>query len=65
MTIRKGAFPDTVSQPVRQLLEEFYHLSNAASSHNEHEKGMYLTVHLLISQRTLPYPIHSVTHSSV
>ncbi|GAB1318552.1 hypothetical protein MFIFM68171_08762 [Madurella fahalii] len=38
MTIRPGAFPDTVSEPVRQLLETFYRLSNAASSHNEHEK---------------------------
>jgi hypothetical protein len=49
MTIRNGAFPDTVSQPVRQLLEDFYHLSNAASSHNEHEKGTYHTIHILIT----------------
>jgi ketosteroid isomerase-like protein len=38
MSIKPNAFPDTVSAPVRKLLEEFYHLSNAASSHTEHEK---------------------------
>lgn len=38
MTILPNAFPDTVSTPVRNLLTEFYHLSNAASSHNEHDK---------------------------
>lgn len=38
MTFKPGAFPDTVSAPVRQLLERFYHLSNAASSHTQHEQ---------------------------
>ncbi|KAH6614678.1 hypothetical protein B0J18DRAFT_439904 [Chaetomium sp. MPI-SDFR-AT-0129] len=38
MTILPGAFPETVTEPVRELLEEFYRLSNAASSHTQHDK---------------------------
>ncbi|KAK4221446.1 hypothetical protein QBC38DRAFT_522345 [Podospora fimiseda] len=38
MTVKSDAFPDTVSPPVRALLEEFYRLSNAASSHTQHKK---------------------------
>ena len=39
MTIRKNAFPETVSQPVRDLITEFYRLSNAASKHTDHDAG--------------------------
>lgn len=39
MTIKDGAFPDTVSSGVKKLMEEFYHLSNAASTHTQHEKS--------------------------
>jgi len=57
MTVRPDAFPDTVSQPVRQLIEEFYRLSNAASSHTENEKGMYpptyLTVQYVVDKDSL------------
>ena len=38
MNVKPNAFPDTVSAPVRKLLQDFYHLSNAASSHTEHKK---------------------------
>ena len=37
MTILEGAFPETISPEVKALFEEYFYLSNAASSHNEHK----------------------------
>lgn len=39
MTILPGAFPDNFSPDVKALVEEYFHLSNAASSHNDHDAG--------------------------
>jgi len=44
MTILEGAFPETISPEVKALLQEFFHLSNAASSHNEHEASMLISL---------------------
>jgi hypothetical protein len=40
MTIRDGAFPDNISAPVKELIESYIHLSNAHSTHTDHEKGI-------------------------
>ncbi|KAF7910106.1 uncharacterized protein EAE98_010904 [Botrytis deweyae] len=37
MAILPGAFPDNVSSEVKAFLEKYFQLSNAASSHNNHE----------------------------
>ncbi|KAF5878812.1 putative fungal specific transcription protein [Botrytis fragariae] len=37
MAILPGAFPDNVSSEVKAFLEKYFQLSNAASSHNDHE----------------------------
>ncbi|TGO43522.1 hypothetical protein BOTNAR_3529g00010 [Botryotinia narcissicola] len=37
MAITPGAFPDNVSSEVKVFLEKYFQLSNAGSSHNDHE----------------------------
>jgi hypothetical protein len=37
MAIKKEAWPAGVPQDVKNFMEEFYHLSNASSTHNQHE----------------------------
>ncbi|KAE8441194.1 hypothetical protein EG329_005626 [Mollisiaceae sp. DMI_Dod_QoI] len=37
MTILPGAFPNTVSPAVKELMEKHFQLSNAPSTHNSHE----------------------------
>ncbi|KAM0315750.1 hypothetical protein ACHAO8_003602 [Botrytis cinerea] len=46
MAIHPDAFPDNVSPEVKALLEKYFQLSNASSSHNDHEASMLLLIHV-------------------
>jgi hypothetical protein len=48
MTILEGAFPETISPEVKELLEAYFQLSNAASSHNDHDASMSLFLILVL-----------------
>lgn len=51
MTILPGAFPDNISPEVKALFEEYFHLSNAASSHNDHDASSYYVNLLAITTK--------------
>ncbi|KAK8911094.1 hypothetical protein QC760_000155 [Botrytis cinerea] len=52
MAIHPDAFPDNVSPEVKALLEKYFQLSNASSSHNDHEANEQEFAELFVNDGT-------------